>query len=219
MSHGLGRIHAPDERDRLFQLYRPREAAGIERRYWITNGRAYDQGRTAMCCSYAWGRWLTTSPVVNPHFPFSEFYTDCQRNDEWPGEDYDGTSVRAGAKLITARGLATEYRWCWDIETGLAHLLAVGPLVLGTDWHAGMFNPSAGGYIWPTGRVAGGHAYVAIGASRVRRNPDGSTGAVRIINSWGQWGDRGRAWITLAALDGLIRAQGECCAAMEVRQP
>jgi hypothetical protein len=217
MTHGLGRLAAPDDRDRQFMLSRPREAAQIERRYWITDSPAYDQGATSMCCSYAWQRWLTTSPVINEPFPFGEFYVECQRVDEWPGEDYNGTSVRAGAKLIKDRGLATEYRWCWDIEIALAHLLAVGPLVLGTDWYDGMAKPDGAGYIWPAGSVTGGHAYVAIGASRVRNNPDGTVGAVRIINSWGQWGARGRAWVTLAALDSLIRAQGECCAAIEVR--
>lgn len=217
--HGLGRRHAPDERDRQFMLARPAEAAGVEKRYWITTGAAYDQGRTSQCVSYAWQRFLTTNPIKNKPLPFAEFYAECQRNDEWPGEDYDGTSVRAGAKIMRARGLVGEYRWCWDVETALAHLLAVGPLVLGTEWTTSMFSPDKHGHIRPDGQVVGGHAYVATGANRARRNPDGTVGAVRIVNSWGpDWGTRGRAWISLEHMDRLIRARGECCAAMELRQ-
>ena len=209
--YGLGRIAAPDARDRKFMLQRPAEAAGIEHRYWITRGAAYDQGSTSQCVAYSWVRWLTTNPIVNNPLPFAELYNECQRNDEWDGEDYDGTSVRAGAKALRSRGLVSEYRWAFDGETVVAHVLAREPVVLGTDWYWGMFDTDSKGFIHPEGSVVGGHAYTVIGASRTKK-------AVRIINSWGPgWGQKGRAWLSFEHLDKLIKASGEACVAIETR--
>jgi hypothetical protein len=208
---GMGRLAAPDPRDRKFLLQRPVEAVQIEQRYWITRGH-YDQGDTSQCVAYSWVRWLTTSPVVNRPLPFQELYDQCQRIDEWPGEDYDGTSVRAGAKVLKQRGLVSEYRWAFDVETVIDHVLAKGPVVLGTDWTHGMMWPDKTGFIKPIGQVIGGHAYTVIGATRRKQ-------AARIINSWGRdWGENGRAWIAFEDLDKLVKAQGEACVAMELKK-
>src|SRR5215218_8851516 len=51
---------------------------------WASNTRMYQiQGRDAQTCAQA--------------FAF-DIYHQAQRVDEWRGEDYDGTSVAAGAK-------------------------------------------------------------------------------------------------------------------------
>ena len=212
--HGLGRLHAPDDRDMQFMLERPR-AAGIDSRYWITRGQAYDQGNTSQCVAYSWVRWLTTNPVTNKPLPFGPLYTECQRNDEWPGEEptYEGTSVRAGAKVLQAKGLISSYRWAFSAETVITHVLAVGPMVVGTTWTRDMFYPDADGFVRPTGRSVGGHAWTIIGASR-------SKGAVRAINSWGpSWNPehKGRFWVSFEDLDKLLADRGEACAAFELR--
>ena len=210
--HGLGRLHAPDERDMQFMLERPREAVGINHRYWITQGPALDQGSTSQCVAYAWGKWLTTNPVINKLPNLGQLYTEAQRNDEWPGEEptYKGTSVRAGAKVLQSRGLIESYRWAFDVETMIAHVLAVGPMVVGTNWTYSMFEPGKDGFVRPEGRSAGGHAYLLIGASRARQ-------AFRCINSWGRWAQRGRFWISFEHMANLIADRGEACAAFEKR--
>jgi C1A family cysteine protease len=217
----LGRIHAPDERDARFLLSRPREASAIETRYWITGkGTPNDQGSTSQCVAYAWNHWLSASPVRNQQVSHQELYDECQKNDEWPGEDYDGTSVRAGAAALKRRGLISEYRWAFDLETALAHLFAVGPLVVGTDWYMGMFQADKNGFISPgETEVVGGHGWFILGGSRIKKCPDGSVGAARMLNSWGPgWEDKGRAWISFKDLNRLIQADGEICAAIEVRR-
>lgn len=220
---GLGRRAAPDARDRQYLLHRPAAAATVTSKYWLSLGEPLDQGETSQCVIYATDKWLTTRPIVNPGFGTGEerarVYKEVQKLDEWDGEDYEGTSVRAAFKYLKGQGLCSEYRWAFDAETAIAHALVAGPVILGTDWHLDMFWPDANGYVWNTGPVAGGHAYTLIGANRKRKNPDGTFGAIRFINSWGSaWGEKGRAWMSFDVLNQLIRANGEAGVAVEVKR-
>lgn len=213
---GLGRLSAPDPRDHRFLL--PRAASSRTFRSWLAPGPVLDQGGTSQCVAYAGGKYLLTHPVVNklPHLP--TLYTDCQRVDEWPGEDYDGTSVRALMKVLKARGQITEYRWAFDIGTLIGALLDRGPIVMGTNWYMDMFMPDSHGYIEPTGSFVGGHAYLLVACNMNRVNPNGTRGAVRMINSWGPgWGQSGRAWITLSHLEYLLEDYGEAAMATEIK--
>jgi hypothetical protein len=207
---GLGRLYAPDPRDRKHALPKPREASGIDYRYWITRGQL-DQGATPHCVAFSGVRYLTTNPVVNKPIDTTELYRACQLVDEWPGEDYDGTSVRALFKILKQRGYISSYQWAFDAETVIAHVLARGPVVMGTTWTLDMFTPTADGFITFTGAPMGGHAWVIIGASRTRQ-------AVRMINSWGpSWGESGRAWVSFEDLQRLIEDYGEACTSTELR--
>src|SRR5215207_1538402 len=213
---GLGRIRSVDERDQEFLLpKRIRAADEIRSRTWFSLG-VMDQGATSQCVAYAGTKYLESGPIVqkSPVVP-QVLYNECQRVDEWPGEAYDGTSVRALFKVLKTRGLVSEYRWAFEFTPVIDHVLYRGPVVMGTSWHREMFTPDRWGYIAPDGPIDGGHAWLIIGAARDRKNPDGSTGAVRMINSWGpNWGSQnGRAWITFANLDKLIKDDGEACTA------
>lgn len=206
---GLGRLQATDPRDSAYKLPKP-SAGAIEKRYWITRGQL-DQGGTSQCVAYSGVRYLTTNPVVNKPIDPAELYQACQRVDEWPGEDYDGTSVRALFKILKQRSYVSEYLWSWSADTVIAHVLAVGPVVVGTTWTIDMFMPDRWGFITFTGQPVGGHAWTIIGASRQKQ-------AVRMINSWGPgWGQNGRAWVSFSDLDALIKDDGEACTAKELR--
>lgn len=217
----LGRIHSPDPRDGKHMLpWRPLKAAAPVSRTWTASSPVLDQGETSQCVIYATDKFLTAAPVLNEGFGTDEartrVYREVQKLDEFPGEGYDGTSVRGAMKYLQAKGLVSSYKWAFDYETAIAHILSKGPLIMGTNWTEEMFSPVQG-YISPKGRVVGGHAYVAIGADRARKNPDGTTGAVRCINSWGTgWGQQGRFWLTFRDFDALIKAQGEAATPIEV---
>lgn len=218
---GLGRIlSTPDERDAKYLLPKTtKRAAEITSRHWLSKGKTLDQGATSQCVAYSGVRLLTTHPIVNKPLDPVELYGQCQTLDEWPGENYDGTSVRALFKALKLRGLVEEYRWARDAQSVLTHVLAKGPVVMGTTWTIDMFTPDREGYIWPVGRPAGGHAWLIIGANRKKQNPDDTVGAVRMINSWGpNWGANGRAWLSLKALQALIDDYGEACTATEVKR-
>lgn len=220
-SRKFARLARPDPRDRGFALAPPRAlAAQTASRHWAA-GFVFDQGATSECVAYSTIGWLRCAPVRNdPGFTFSQFYRECQDHDPWPGNDYAGTSVRAAFKLLKAKGFVSEYRWAFDVGTVVDHLLTRGPVVLGTAWTAGMAHPDAKGFVRPTGRPLGGHAYLAVGANRDKAGPGGARGAIRVLNSWGRdWGQGGRAWLGFQDLAALLADQGDAAAAVEVAVP
>lgn len=150
-----------------------------------------------------------TAPVVDP----SHLYREAQKIDEWPGEGYDGTSVRAGAKVLQSMGYIASYHWGTTLDEVVRALMHVGPVVVGTNWYAGMMTPDAQALIRPQGSIVGGHAYVLDGVNIKTR-------LVRVKNSWGRtWGKKGFAYLTFGALEQLIREDGEACLALESPKP
>ena len=228
---GLGRHYSRDERDNKFLTARyllnrkfPRIRA---HRYWNSNRWWGDQGGTSQCVVYSWahcierpntaitpwrsegghelswGSWRFTGqqPLIN----LDKAYNWAQRNDEWPGTDYDGTSVRAGAKYLHKHGHIESYTWAYDVYTVVHAVNTVSPVVAGTLWTIDMFVPDKHGFIEPTGDSVGGHAYLIDGVSN--RNK-----FFRIKNSWGKnWGRGGFARITFDNFDKLLLAHGEAC--------
>jgi hypothetical protein len=214
VEYGLGRIAAPDSRDRLHLMAAvlipaaPRPAF----RYYASGG-VLDQGPTSSCVGHAWRAWMSAAPVMTKAGPDAfKIYDEAKFVDEWPGEDYDGTSVRGGAKVLYTAGYIASYVWAWDAETVADFILSgQGTVVMGTEWTYAMFEPDAKGFLHPTGPIAGGHAWLLVGYSRTR-------GVFRMQNSWGrEWSQNGRAWITGEDLQTLIRWDGEAAAAVEQR--
>lgn len=218
LDKGLGRLHAPDERDHNYPIrtFLREEATIRTTRYWWNFGARLDQGDTGTCVGHGWVHYLENGPVTQQgQLDAFDYYRECTKVDEWTDNDwgdlYFGSSVRAGAKVAQAKGLITEYRWAFTLDEALFALLEIGPLVLGTDWYSGMYDVDNEGFVRATGNVEGGHCYVIDGANIKERK-------ARILNSWGyEWGNRGTAWISFDDLDKLIRDNGECCMAKEVR--
>ena len=220
---GLGRIVIPDERDKSFLMAAPSTERTF-RNWMVQGGVVLDQGQTSQCVAYAWDAYLMAHPIVNAHrkdldVDPAEVYREAQKVDQWPGEEpvYEGTSVRAGAKVLASRGYINGYSWAWTVGPVVQHVLEIGPVVMGTTWYSGMSRPDAHGYIHPVGMIQGGHAWLVLGVNTKHKNPDGTVGRARMQNSWGPWGDKGRAWVSLDAVDTLIRGNGEACTAMEAR--
>lgn len=220
---GLGRLAIPDENDKRFML--PQwlaEAENISHRYHMSIGPVLDQGGTSECVIYSGDKLLTTHPVCNKTFGSgpvrTRIYKEVQELDPWPGTDYDGTSVRAMMKWLQRKGLITRYEWAHSLEPAIAHLLAKGPLAMGTVWTVDMFMPDRYGYIYPGGKEAGGHAYLALGCNVKKKNPDGTVGAIQCLNSWGRnWGLNGRFWITFKDMEQLITQYGEAGTPTEIK--
>jgi len=149
---GLGRRFAPDHRDLDHPVSaRLKGGSPLEYRYWNANGWWGDQGNTPQCVAYAWTHWLEDGPVIQPGpapvIQPGTLYHDAQQVDEWPGDNYEGTSVRAGAKVLQARGYITSYSWAFTVDEMVASLLELGPIVVGTNWYDSMFDPDEIGFL------------------------------------------------------------------------
>src|SRR4051812_13317178 len=116
---GLGRLHAPDARDQGFALRVGLPHVEPFTKYWPMTAGVLDQGDSSECVAFAWTHFLLAAPTTHkagglgdtPNKFADGLYRRAQQVDEWPGEDYDGTSVRAGAKVLQADGRLLEYRW------------------------------------------------------------------------------------------------------------
>lgn len=216
----LGRFIKPDERDKKFLIKSmlPMETPGITYKYWWPSGWWGDQGYLPQCVAYSWAHWLAAGPITQKKsreggtapVDTNYLYNEAQKIDMWPGEDYDGTSVRAGVKVLKSMGFVGGYNWSWDIDTTVNALLTLGPVVVGTWWHRDMFYPNENGVITATGDKLGGHAYLLDG---VNVNKE----IIRIKNSWGRsWGKNGFAYISFEDMDKLIKDYGEVCLATEI---
>ena len=131
--YGLGRLHAEDPRDQQHLMAAPPSTRTA--RFWWGYKVKLDQGRTPQCVAFSWSHFLTDSPKPHPAVLLdpATLYHEAQLVDEWPGEGYDGTSVRAGAKALVARSLIYgSYEWAFDLNTVIQQVLEVGPVVMGT---------------------------------------------------------------------------------------
>lgn len=188
-------------------------------RYWWANGWWGNQLSTPQCVAYTGLHLLEDGPithaprapgqgpVINPYL----LYKELQRNDEWPGENYDGTSVRALMKVLRRDGYIGSYHWAWDLDTVIDYLRVEGPVGVGTWWYYDMFFPDPTGLIHIRGGRVGGHAYLLNGVNVKRK-------IVRFKNSWGRgWGRLGHGYMTFDSLARLIQEDGEAAIATELQ--
>jgi hypothetical protein len=218
--YSFGRIESHDVRDTQYSIapllfYAP----NITEKFWWDDGWWGDQGDDPFCVAFSWMHWLEDGPVIQdsilgrqkPLFDVYTFYKTCQKIDGFDGDNYAGTTVRAGAKILKKLGLITEYRWGFSIDEIIISLLTLGPMVIGTKWTDRMNIPNNKGLIKSKGRIIGGHAYIINGIDVNREY-------FRIKNSWGyDWGDKGHAYISFSDFEKLFNDEGEACIASEIK--
>lgn len=169
-----------------------------------------DQGNTGHCVGFGWAQWGNTDPV-NDNFTDDDghrVYYECKIIDGEPSQE-NGSSVRSGAKAMKARGRIGAYVFATSMADIKAWVTNKGPVVIGTDWTSNMFHPDINGIVHPTGGIAGGHCYLLI----EWRADD----LLTFQNSWGSdFGDNGYFRMHATEFQGLIDAQGEACAGLEL---
>jgi hypothetical protein len=215
LNNVLGRIYVPDNRDLNYLIEKKLTIKQTKKtsQYW-ENVWWGNQGDTPQCVGYAWAHWIEDGPVKHigkkPVISPTLIYKEAQKIDEWPGENYAGTSVRAGAKYLKNTNKIESYLWTYNINTLINTVLNVGPVVVGTNWYYNMFFPDRKtAIIRIGGRLAGGHAYMINGIDINKK-------LFRIKNSWGQkWGASGHAYISFNDMEKLIKQNGEVCLAIE----
>jgi hypothetical protein len=204
---GFGLRDSQDMRDALYPMRAALESVSVlpEYRYW-DRGDTLDQGRQGACVGFGWTAWYNCRPRGFYAQKGGDYarsvYRRAQEIDEWedtpPGE---GTSVRAGARIMLADFTLTEYLWARTADEVRAWIKAKGPVVIGSKWLTGMYDTDAGGYLRVEGSISGGHCTMLYAAAR---NDD-----VLGQNSWGDdWGKEGSFKLSKASLDKLISLGG-----------
>jgi C1A family cysteine protease len=219
---GLGRFAARDPRDANHSLVSlltrgAVKAVPLTSKQW-GHGKVLDQGQTSRCVAFAWTGFLEAAPkkttaaklVGEP--AINELYARAQQLDEWPGEAYNGTSVRGGAKAMQERGLIAEYLWATTVAELKAFICSRGTVIVGSDWFEEMFYPEHhNGYLVTEGANVGGHAWLVIGYNKAKDE-------FTMVNSWGPtWGSKGTAKIKSADMQKLLDLGAEVCTAIEQR--
>lgn len=203
----LDRVPEFDERSRNFPI-RTLVASKSPRSYTWGISKILDQGSEGACVGFGWTHELIAKPKPHPSLgdDYARFiYRSAQKIDEWAGEDYEGTSVLAGAKVIKDLGYMPEYRWAFSMDDGLKAIGHVGPAVLGLNWYEGMFNTDEQGFLHPSGGIAGGHCVTATGVSFRHKYVTGP-------NSWGaNWGNKGMWKLSFDDLARLLNERGDFC--------
>ncbi len=190
-------------------------------RHWVP-GATLDQGAEGACVGFGWTGDLLASPKPHKITPdvgnkFAQAsYKEMQKNDEWQGENYSGTSVLAGAKNMQSRKYIESYRWAFGIEQVRDALIAEGPVVIGIRWYESMYYTRPSGLVEVSGRLVGGHCILLTGyhpAARIRGEDWNARYEVyRWRNSWGkEYGNNGSAYIKAEDLASLLAGDGEAC--------
>lgn len=202
MQRKFDRYYAADARDKRFRL-RFTERSKRQKRFWSSRWFG-DQESEGACVGFAFAHWLESSPIRQFMNPFG-IYRMAQHLDEWHGTNYEGTSVRAGAKLLQSLGFISEYRWAANVDDIVQTILEIGPMVVGTEFYEGMDSEN----MIDEGKLLGGHAYLLDGVDVTKKK-------LRVKNSWGRgWMRRGRSSISFSVMDRLLRRQGECLIGIE----
>lgn len=224
----MDRIVQFDERSRNFPVMATIENPNPRSFTWPCD--VYnDQGKEGACVGFAWSHELAAKPVVIPtnNKTALSIYNKAKTLDEWPGEEYSGTSVLAGAKAVQSLVLNSgkhampEYRWAFGVDDLQVAVGRKGPAVLGVKWYDSMYTPDSLGFIRPVGNLVGGHAILCRGVKFTRLdntkpltldNVDRDRSYFILRNSWGRkWGKQGDCYITVRDMDTLLQQDGEAC--------
>jgi hypothetical protein len=190
-----------------------------EPRFW-TEGTVLDQGSEGACVGFGWLAELLAEPATPDIQPTEEFgnrlarlfYKEAQKIDEWPGEDYSGTSVLAGAKIMKKYGYISEYRWCFNIDDIIDAVVLEGPVVIGIPWYSSMYQTNSQGLTAVRGGSVGGHCILLTGYHPAKLFGKQSLEVFRWRNSWGSsYGLNGSGYIKVSDLRNLFHEGGEAC--------
>jgi hypothetical protein len=165
-----------------------------------------DQGNEGSCVGFGIAHELAARPAEVKGMDGSyarEIYFKAQKIDPWEGENYEGTSVLAGAKIAKDMGWFEEYRWVFGINTLILGVGHNGPALLGLAWFEGMIEPDEDGYIYADGNYLGGHCILCNAVDIKEKR-------FTLHNSWGVgWGLGGECYISFDDMEKLLYMEGE----------
>jgi len=218
-----------DSKSRKYAMRSVLKQRNIEKKPTLwQEGIVLDQGSEGACVGFAWtGELLAEpeAPKAQPSFNYANslatsFYNEAKTIDHWPGENYEGTSVLAGAKVMQKAGFIGEYRWCFGIDDVRDAVISEGPVVVGVPWFDGMYDTLPSGLVKLSGKSTGGHAILITGYHPKLMIGNRIEEVFRWRNSWGaDYGINGSGWIRYKDLEKLLSENGEACVPMQREVP
>lgn len=210
-----------DDRSRMYGI-RPLLGTSKKKKkptFW-QEGTVLDQGAEGACVGFGWLAEIIAKPVVPDEQPTEEvgnhlaqfYYEEAKKLDEWEGQDYEGTSVLAGAKVMKKYGLISEYRWCFNIDDIIDAVATQGPVVIGIPWYNSMYTTNSQGLCGVSGEKVGGHCITLTGYDPAKVFGRQTVEVFRWRNSWGEeYGVNGSGYIRVSDLRKLFAEGGEAC--------
>jgi hypothetical protein len=209
MERILDRKPSYDERSRAFPI-RTVVGAKAPRSYTWSVGKVLDQGSEGACVGFGWSHELLARPAIVAGVSDASalaLYHEAKHLDEWEGDDYEGTSVLAGAKVVRAAGFMESYHWAFSLEEIVLAVGYRGPVVMGTNWWSSMWDTDINGWFPAgiSGDKVGGHCWLAHSVHVGRKE-------FLCRNSWGvDWGFYGDFRLTYEQMGQLLHDDGEAC--------
>lgn len=212
--HPLGRHVEHDEQSRQYPAAMARAPRSV---LWGHHAPVLDQGDLGSCTGNAAAQLLNTDAFEHSR-PSGQYLTEADalriyelgtRLDNVPGAyppDDTGSTGIAVAKAGVRLGYFSAYKHAFGFDH-FCSALQLQPVIVGTTWHDGMFKPNSKGFIRPTGAVAGGHEYLALGVDYTYKT-------LTFLNSWSSaWGPLGgRFLMRFKDFQTLLADQGDVTA-------
>jgi hypothetical protein len=210
----LGRLVDHDEKSRLYQA---RKASAPRSVLWGHHAPVLDQGQLGSCTGNATAQLINTDYFANSRPPGHylgeadavQIYELATHVDGIPNNTYPPTDGGSSGLGAAKAGVKLKYFTGYKHAFGFDHFAAavqLQPVIVGTSWYDGMFNPSSIGFVRPLGGVAGGHEYLCLGISY-------ETKTLTFLNSWGSgWGVSGRFLMHFDDFQQLLSDQGDVTA-------
>lgn len=209
----LDRLIQFDEKSRDFPI---RSLVGEKplRSYTWAVSKVLDQGREGSCTGMAVAHELLARPVrvqgLDERFAKETIYWEAQKIDPWDGGSYpgaspfyEGSSVLAAVKVAQKLGYFESYHWSFTFRDALLGIGYGGGGIMGAYWTEDMYSPDKDGFIKPTGRRVGGHAFYVNKVSL-------KGGYVGAANSWGRgYGKDGFMKIRFDDFEKMLMDNGE----------
>jgi len=206
MERKFGRLASFDERSRNFNVRQISRGLEPKTTYWNCS-KVLDQGTTMECVGNAFAHELIAEPVPVLNIGQEDahkFYKGAQAHDEWPGDDYEGSSVLGVARYGVKEGWLEKAYWGFSLLDWKLGMTYKGPAILGISWMTGMMTPNSEGFVRVKGENEGGHAILCNGYNHERR-------FWTLHNSWGPvWGINGECYVSDEDMDKLREDRSEC---------